>query len=332
MSYRLHRPFVLLAAAAGGAALWTVTSVESPLPARSSDSGWQVGSDQDLDLLDDALEARLGLDPAAPDSDQDGLPDLEELLLGMDPLADDAHPGIAPAPSTYLDLYAVGEDLVVQVYGLKEHGTAWLSFHFGNPEFAVTRSMSQLGRWYLGFEEHPSIFPGWTIQMVRYRFPRAFFENEDTTTLAVKVDLDGETLASSTSLVMIDDILAQVRMFEASGAGAGGSHSEAQASHTLPFPFSGMDLSYDPGDGGGGTGGGLIPADPDDSGLPLSGSADEVCMQMLAPIGDLGGGRVLYQVVDAGCEVMSGGICFPSCAASVGELIVGFDPTGLIGG
>jgi hypothetical protein len=98
------------------------------------------------------------------------------------------------------------------------------------------------------------------------------------------------------------------------------------------FPRSSQSRSG-PGGGqsGGGQGGGLFPVDPNGE-PPSEPKKDEICIQTLVPIGNLGGGRVQYVVADAGCDPEPGGICIAGCKLTKDDIIIGIDVVGLLGG
>ena len=91
------------------------------------------------------------------------------------------------------------------------------------------------------------------------------------------------------------------------------------------------DLGRSTGDGD--PAGGISPLEPAGGGEPPHpGNADEVCVQTLEAIGNMGGGRVAYRVTEAACSPMANAVCFTGCASSVEDIIIGIDIIGLLGG
>ncbi|TAH37056.1 MAG: hypothetical protein EYC70_08725 [Planctomycetota bacterium] len=291
----------------------------------ASDEGWVPLLDTDGDGLDDALEVRLGTAVDLADTDGDGYTDTEEMVLGADPLV--AQDTIAAAaPALYVDAYALGNELYVQTFLLSRSYVIGLASFWVLHDRTMTVPSGQLRRYQVetGLAPAPNT-PQWRLRSVTYRLPRSAFESAGESSLAYRAITDDMLVTDQIPFTMVDGILVQLRpmsLYTGDNNVGIGSLVTGGSAH--------LNQGGGGGEPGGGTGG-LFPLEPGEGSIGEN-RPDQVCYQVLVPIANLGGGRVLYQVVDASCESMAGAICFATCSATVGDQYVLLDVVGLLGG
>jgi len=283
--------------------------------------------DADGDGLDDLLEMRLGTAGDMADTDADGWSDLQEIMSGCDPLV--ANPSQSfpnPDTSLYFNLYAMGNDCVLEVYAQNHSGVATFGMVRALEQNMVTYQGWDLANFLVDQVALPTTDPQWTIDRARFLIPTQWLIQQGTISIAAQVVMDQAVLAHAVTLCEVNGVLAQwvpVNLFAVSTpntaitasqfGSAGGGHGNV-------------------GSNGSGASGGLFPVEPSGDGPPQSGSSDQVCLQVLQPIAYLGSGRVAYQVSDAYCDPLAGAVCLVGCAATLGDTIIGIDIVGLLGG
>ena len=284
-------------------------------------------ADADLDGLDDALEARLKTDPNNPDSDGDTVSDLEEALLGTDPNVADlptAFPALAP--KLYIDAYALGTDMVIQIAAHVQQSVLLPTFIWADDDSLLTLSISDLRAFRVDHGIRPSARANWNIAFARFLIPRAVVENEPSVGIAIRAIIDGTDVAAAMMFTHVNGYLAQFRV-------GVGSAAMSWTGNGVPG-FQGTPSSQGGGanSSSGGNGGGLFPVDPSEGGAPSTSTPDEVCIQVLEPTANLGGGRVAYRVADAYCDSLPQALCFSGCVGTIDDIVVGIDIIGLLGG
>jgi hypothetical protein len=299
-------------------------SATKPLPAAGG--GILILADADNDGLDDLLEFRIGSNPDEADTDGDGLSDLQEIMVGTDFLTPDPPHGIPSSDTAlYLNVYSLGADFIIEVYVLN---------HLGVSQFAMVRareadqksfSFGQLASFLVDTTTFAAYDAGWQIDRVRFKLPISLVHGNGSISLAAMVVADYAIMAQVVTLTSVDGVLSQLVMDVQASSFNGHSNTNPT---TLGNSGSGTG-------GGGGTSnprGGLFPTEPTTDGPPLSGTLDEVCLQVLQPIAYLGAGRIEYQVADAFCDPLAGAVCLTGCSATLGDTIIGIDIVGLLGG
>ncbi len=284
-------------------------------------------ADADLDGLDDALEARLKTDPNNPDSDGDTVSDLEEALLGTDPNVADlptAFPALAP--KLYIDAYALGTDMVIQIAAHVQQSVLLPTFTWADDDSLLTLSISDLRAFLVDHGIRPSARTNWNIAFARFLIPRAVVENEPSVGIAIRAIIDGTDVAAAMMFTHVNGYLAQFRV-------GVGSAAMSWTGNGVPG-FQGTPSSQGGGanNSSGGNGGGLFPVDPSEGGAPSTSTPDEVCIQVLEPTANLGGGRVAYRVADAYCDSLPQALCFSGCVGTIDDIVVGIDIISLLGG
>ncbi|RMH04883.1 MAG: hypothetical protein D6702_02035 [Planctomycetota bacterium] len=316
---------VLTLAGFGCAALAAgVGFLSAPAPLAAGSGTLVTLADTDGDLLDDALELRLGTDPNFADKDQDGRTDLEEYLLGSRPNVWD-DPQFLPGGCTSFrfEVYQNGPDFVLEFFALVSNQVHSLALHRADPAGERVFTFRDLMPKVVDSIRQPTSIPGFDVQRLRVRVQSSWFESRSSVAFAAVVAADNVLLGDSVILTHADQRLAEVvmRMPEGTPRGSAPGHNRIGAAELGGSPITGGNEKT----------GGLFPVDPGDPGTS-SGTADEVCVQTLVPIGNLGGGRVQYVVADATCDPEPGAICMPGCAATKDDLIIGIDVVGLLGG
>lgn len=285
-------------------------------------------ADSDGDGLDDALEARLMTKGDLSDSDADGFSDLEEILVGTDPMDGQSQTGGAIVPASYLNLYALGNKVVVSIYALRQTGVSQLEMFWAGPNGMTYFRPSDIAGNQVDVQTRPTSWPGFEIEFVRYEFKRSAFEQPSSVTFGVQALLDNQILSvSSATLTKVGGVLSQL-VWDGQINSTVGNTPNAAANGNQQFEaeeFGGQGGSTS-------SSGGIVPVEPDNGGHSNDGSADEVCVQILSPTGHLGNGRMEYTVDSASCEPMVGAICLTGCSATIGETIIGVDIVGLLGG
>lgn len=325
MRFLTHVNLAALGAAGFAIGLGLLFTSEQGLPAANAQA-WVPLLDSDGDGLDDALEARLGLADNLGDTDGDGFTDAEELILERNPaIADAALPD--PFPAIYVNAYALGGEVFFQVFLLHKRNSQGLAASWVTTDRAVVMTTRQLRRYRAEAAQVPSpSLPSWKLQVLTFRLPGAPFMANQESAVAFRAVLDGVTVGNQVPITVVGGDLMQFVPF---GAPVGYTDAGTDA---LATGGNSVNLSQS---GGGGEaasgGGGLFPLDPGDNGQP-QGTSDQVCYQVVAPVANLGGGRVLYEVISAGCESMARAICFTGCSATVGDQYVLVDVIGLLGG
>ena len=286
--------------------------VAMPAPLAAAGSGqFTAVLDTDLDGLDDALEARFGTDPTLADTDGDGFSDLEEKFLGIDPLKADigTMPGQMP-PGLELEIYAVGDQLIMQVFGLFQNRVDSLQFYFAGTTIKTqVLSFRDMAPFFVGVESVNHSFPGRNLRVARFAIPRSHFDLQGSSALAVSAVADGQSsLGDSCMMITIDNTLSEVRPDVVASSTMNGQSSNSMA-------------------------GGLFPVDPEEGPGPEgSANEDQVCVQVMQEVANMGGGRVAYRVSDAYCDPLPSAVCFSGCTASVETIVIGIDIVGLLGG
>lgn len=302
--------------------VWSgLLTAPSPLPA--SGRGLTALLDTDGDLLDDVLELRLGTDPNQADPDLDGRTDLEEYLLGSDPNVYDA-PGSRPAAATsfQLELYKVGPDIILEFFALTQsQATSLRILRATEGQEQVFRG-SDLQPFVVDSVTQASHMAGWFLGRVRLRLGSGWFEQHSAVAFGAVATLDGMDLADVLMLTHVGDELAEVQFrgetLSSSSLGSGMQSAGA-------IGLSGNASS------GGQKSGGLFPVEPGSTGSS-NGTPDEVCIQTLVPVANLGGGSVKYVVAEASCDPEPSAVCLPGCALTVDDSVIGIDVVGLLGG
>ena len=196
-----------LAVPPSGNSLGAFSSVLTPL------------ADADLDGLDDALEARLKTDPGNPDSDGDTVSDLEEALLGTDPnVADLPSAFPALAPKLYIDAYALGTDMVIQIAAHFKQSVLLPTFTWADDDSLLTLSISDLRAFRVDHGVRPSARANWSVASARFLIPRAVVENEPSVGIAIQAIIDGVGVAAATMFTHVNGYLAQFRVGVGSAA------------------------------------------------------------------------------------------------------------------
>lgn len=262
---------------------------------RASGGSFAVGLDSDGDGLHDALEARLGTNYSMVDTDSDGLDDYEEMLLGSDPMRPDNLAQFPPEPKLYLDVYASGPDMVFQIAALSRVSVHSPLFAWATPNGTGQANFDDLRHTVLQSSSRDSLYSGWEIKTISLSMPAALFSRVPSMGVGLVATVDGVLLESTTKLIHIDQVLCQLR----------------------------EDLFANQNGGNG-----VFPVEP--GGQLPSGSPDEVCVQTLVPSAYLPGGKIEYQVTDAGCDPLVGAICLPGCANSVLDIVIGIDILSLL--
>ncbi len=319
--------YLALPALAGLALAPLVALFLGARPAVASGGTWTPLADADGDGLEDALEDLLGTDPNQADGDLDGYTDAEEVLLGSDP-AVPASGALKPRPVLHMDIYHLGDRAYVQIFVL--HRSALQSFQLGwaDRDQQLALPDRYVRRWVARSLSFPTAWQAWTMEVATLSLPWAWFNGKDSLALGLAGVVDGQTLGASVQLVSVGGVLAQFRpdaTYLSGGAPTPGGG-------VGPGPGSFFLTSDSGGDPGGSAGGGLFPVEPGDGGGGQQGTVDEVCVQLLQPIGYLGGARILYQVLDASCDPMPGALCLTGCDLTRGSTVVGLDPVGLLPG
>ncbi len=285
-------------------------------------------ADTDGDLLDDILELRLGTDPNVADPDQDGRTDLEEFLLGSDPnVFESAQSLPAPASSFAFEVYQSGPDFVFEFFALTSDRVHALELHKALEFSDRVYGFSELLPFLVDNLREPTGMSGFDAQRLRLRIPSSWFDQHASIAFGAIAVVDQSQFGASVQLTHTGGYLAEIEFAEtaqAMGSLPSGGHTNVGV----------QDLGAGNVNGGTGTGqksGGLVPVEPGDPGAN-SGAADEICVQTLVPIANLGGGRVKYVVADASCDPEPGAICMPGCSFTKDDTIIGIDVVGLLGG
>jgi thrombospondin type 3 repeat protein len=263
----------------------------------ASGNSFAIGIDTDGDGLHDALEARLGTNVVLKDSDSDGTGDYEEMLLGSNPLIPDGFGTIVPKASVYLDLYAIDDEVVIQMSSFHQTMVNNPRFAWASPMGAGLAQMSSMQAYLTDYSTVSSTMPGWAMQHAALRIPRSMIENGTSFAIALLAIVDGQEMGYEVRLTHLDQVYVQYRDDAISGQSGSG-------------------------------GGGVFPVEPGNS--HPSGNLDEVCVQNLVPTAYLPGGKVEYKVAEASCETLAGAICLPGCADSVEDVLIGIDILSLI--
>jgi len=298
----MHHPrtkTLTLVAAAAAAVAWLPALAPHSAGLIASGDTFAVGLDTDGDGLHDALEVRLGTDPVSSDSDSDGLDDHEEMLVGGNPLVPDALGEINYEPALYLDLYAVGGEVVLQFSAIQSQSVTDVEFVWATEEGPDTASRAGLSAFmpYLaGSSIRSASNSTWSIHSGNMIFPASTFEQFDSMALAVLARVDGESVGYEVQLAHMNNALCQVR-----------------------------DDLINQANGGNG---GVFPVEP--GGQQPTGTPDEVCVQTLTPTAFLPGGKIEYQVTDASCQTLANAVCLPGCSSSVLDTLIGIDILSLI--
>ncbi len=293
-------------------AVAALSFVASPTPLVAAGTGtYTAFLDTDLDGLDDALEARFGSDPNLADTDGDGFSDLEERFIGFDAMKPDVGnlPNQMP-PGLRLEIYAVGDNLILQVFGLFQDRIESPSFYFAGTTISTqVFSFKDMAQFFVGVESVNHAFPNRHMQVARFAIPRIYFDQQVSASLAVSALAEGlSSVSDSCMMTTIDNTLTEV----------------------CPEVVT---TSFTSGQGSSGVTGGLFPVDPEEGpSSEGSGSSDQVCVQVMQEVANMGGGRVAYRVSDAYCDPLPNAMCFTGCAASVETIIIGIDIVGLLGG
>jgi hypothetical protein len=260
--------------------------------------------DTDNDGLDDVLEVLLGTSITDADTDNDTYSDLDEHLQGTNPLVYDA-PGRPSAINRALkvDVYSNGGDVVIQVSGLFTQGISGLRLFAADSLRFVQVRPSFLAAFQNDVRSFNSNIANLKAKVYRVKLPAQYFHNSPAMAVGATANLDGVGYGSQSQLVSYANYLVEFRdaaTFGRSSQTSGGS-------------------------------GGLFPTSPGDS-LPGEITLGQVCVQSLQEIASLGGGQKLYQVADSYCDYLPNAACFSSCAAAIGNSVVGIDIVGLLGG
>lgn len=255
--------------------------------------------DTDGDGLDDILETRFGTLPHSVDSDGDTLHDFDELLMGLDPTTSNDLNSLPPTSANLrIEAYSSGSELVIQVAALRQNKVRNMRLYWATPNNMHEVRLTSLAQMPHDARTIASSIQGYEMEIFRVKLPIGIFLAQPAVAVAVKGRLDGQYFADQIQLSNMTGTLMEWR--------PDGMIPTAQ-----------------------GSGGGLFPTDPGGQ-MPGEVRAGEVCVQTLAQIGALGGGQVLYQVSDSYCGFMPNAVCFSSCAASVGDSLVGVDIIGLL--
>lgn len=286
----------LFTALAGGVFLCLPSGLGGEFNLQATGNPVVVGEDNDGDGLDDVLELRLGTSLALADSDADGLSDHEEFLLGTDPKTPDNLGALVPVPATYLDIYALGKEVVLHVstyYQVSvEDPTLVFSNEFGTDLYPLT----DFGRQLFAYDDVQGFFPGWNIRRATFRIPHSLFAQQGNFALGILARIDDDVYGSS---IMLADV--------------GGFHAQLR-----------NDLFSTSGNGGG-----VFPVDPRGQD-PEAGDRDDVCVQTLQPISYLSLGKIEYKVVTASCQPLANAVCFSACIDTVEDVLIGIDIQSLI--
>lgn len=292
-------PKIVVPATFLGVLAWAVAGLpEAQLEAATVTAPVMV--DTDGDGLDDILETRFGTLPDDVDSDGDTLNDFDELLMGLDPTtANDLNNLPAVSPNLRIEAYSSGSDLVLQVAALRQNRVRGMHLYWATPNIFHEVRLTSLAQMPHDVRTLSSSIPNYELEIYRVKLPIGLFLSQPAVAVAVKGMLDGQDYADQ---IQLSNMTGTLMEWRPDGMGV----ASAQ-----------------------GSGGGLFPTDPGGS-MPGEVRAGEVCVQTLAQIGALGGGQVLYQVSDSYCGFMPNAICFSSCAAAVGDSVVGIDIIGLL--
>lgn len=254
--------------------------------------------DTDGDGMDDILEDSFGTSSSTVDSDGDTLGDMEELLLGTDPLVwDDVNTLPVAVPNLRIHAYSSGPDLVLEISALRQTGLSQLQLFWATPNNFHRVRMSAIAQLPNSHTTYAVTTAGMELEIYRLQLPTSAIMSQPSLAIAVKGLVDGLVYADQIQFSVHEGILMEWRRDDS------------------PTPQGG--------------GGGLFPTDPGGQ-MPDEATAGEVCVQSLSQVGSLGGGQVLYQVSDSYCGALPSGICFSSCAAAVGDSVVGIDVIGLL--
>lgn len=275
---------------------------DSQLVAMTSSLGSMT--DTDGDGLDDVLEVLLGTSLSDADTDNDQLSDLDEHLIGTDPLVFDGmgRPTVIQR-NIKMDLYANGDDVVVQisgVYGQSMRGIKLYAASEGRFSQLRLRALPMVNS---DTRMLASGLPGLQSKVHRMILPKELFHRVPAMAIAVTGFIDGVEMGAQVQLLSRQGHLLEYRDGETFGR-------QSQ---------------------GGGQTGGLFPTSPGDS-MPGEISLGQICVQTLAEIAALGGGEKLYQVTDSYCDYLPDAACFSSCSGAIGNSVVGIDILGLLGG
>ncbi len=301
--------------------------LSSPAELTASSTGLTALADADGDLLDDALELRLGTDPNQADPDQDGRTDLEEHLLGSDPNVYEDPQSLPNGFTTFsMEVYQVGPDFVFEFYALVNDQVHSLEIYRGLLHEQVSFRWSEFAPWQVDSVRTSCNLSGWELQRARIRIDSSWIDQHPSVAFGAVAVVDQEVIADSVQLTHSGGYLAELdlRINEGNTRASTGNSSHLGA--TELFGGSGASTG-----GGGQKTGGLFPVDPG-SGGSSSGTSDEICVQTLVPMANLGGGRVQYVVADADCDPEPGSVCMPGCVMTKDDVIVAIDVVGLLGG
>ena len=299
--------------------------LSAPAELAASSTGLTALADTDGDLLDDALELRLGTDPSQADRDQDGRSDLEEYLLGSDPNVYEEPQNLPNGFSTMaFEVYQVGPDFILEFYALVTDRVHSLEICRALLNEERVYRWSELAPYQVDVVRSSTSLSGFDVQRARLRVDSAWVDQHPSLAFGAIAVIDQVMLADSVQLTHSGGYLAELnfRLNEGGTRASLGSNT-----HIGVAELSGGSSAA----GGGQKAGGLVPVDPG-AGGSTTGSSDEICVQTLVPIANLGGGRVQYVVADAGCDPEPGSVCMPGCALTKDDTIIGIDVIGLLGG
>lgn len=301
--------------------------LSAPAELAASGSNLTALADADGDLLDDALELRLGTDPNFADPDGDGRTDFEEFILGSDPNTFESAQNLPNGASAFeFEVYQVGSDFVFEFFALTSLAVYGLEFHMATEYADRTFDFSELQPFLVDNIQVASSLSGFQSQRLRLRIDSAWFDHNPSAAFGAICWVDNEVLADSVQLTHSGGYLAEIdlRLNQSSTRGSGPANSGIQ--------FNELAGGSNASGGNGQKTGGLFPVEPGDGGGTSTGTADEICIQTLVPIANLGGGRVKYVVADAACDPEPGSICMPGCALTKDDTVIGIDVVGLLGG
>jgi thrombospondin type 3 repeat protein len=263
----------------------------------ASGNSFAIGLDTDGDGLHDALEARLGTNLVLKDTDSDGLEDYEEMLLGSNPLIPDGFGTIIPKSSLYLDIYAIADEVVIQMSSFHQSQVTNPRFAWAGPQATGLQPLHTLHTYLTDNSVVSSSIAGWAMQHAALRLPRTLIENSSSFAIALLAIVDSQEMGYEVRLTHLDQVYVQYRDDAISGQSGSG-------------------------------GGGVFPVEPGNT--HPNGNRDEVCVQTLVPTAYLSGGKVEYKVSAASCETLASAICLPGCADSVEDVLIGIDILALI--
>ncbi|MEW6746313.1 MAG: hypothetical protein AB1486_26525 [Planctomycetota bacterium] len=262
-------------------------------------------TDSDHDLLADALEQQLLLNPANPDTDGDGLPDGFEYMLYSDPR--DRDDVAAIAPSFRMTPTLEGENLKITLFFLPGSEDLLKAFKF----FLFTPAMERDGGRVSNGADITRLLPR-GIQEVGYAVHDGFLATSYAFSIPLKPlqPLMPVSLGAAANIagvpaadVIYVDIIEGVPI----------------TVHGLGVPGLQSGLFSD-----------SLPWDPLVDELPDGWGDQQVCETRQEAI-DSRDGIVVYEIVEAECKPTINRFCFSDCAAQVGATVTTLDYGFLIG-